>query len=48
MATEVLQELNLAQRSLGQDLFAEDIGHLLDRHALAGLGVCCCAEALVS
>jgi hypothetical protein len=34
---EVLEELDLAQGALGQDLFAEDIGDLLDGDALVGL-----------
>jgi hypothetical protein len=37
--SEVLQELDFAQGTLGQDLLAEDIGDLLDGHALAGLVV---------
>ena len=36
MAPEMLQQLNLAQSTLGQDLFAKDIGDLLDSDALAG------------
>lgn len=39
MATEVLQELNLAQGALGENLFAEDIGHLFDGDAFVGLVV---------
>jgi hypothetical protein len=35
----VLQQLDLAQRALGQDLLAEDIGDLLDGHAFARLVV---------
>lgn len=36
---EVLQELDLAQRALGEDLLTEDIGDLLNGYALAGLVV---------
>lgn len=36
MAPEMLQQLDLAQSALGQDLFAKDIGDLLDSDALAG------------
>jgi hypothetical protein len=39
MPPEVLQQLDLAQGSLGQDLFAEDIGDLLDGDTLARLVV---------
>lgn len=39
MSSEVLEELYLAQSSLGQDLLAEDIGDLLDSNTLAGLVV---------
>jgi hypothetical protein len=35
----VLQQLDLAQRALGEDLLAEDIGDLLDGYAFAGLVV---------
>lgn len=41
MATKVLQQLDLSQRSLGENLLAEDIGDLLDCYAFAGLIVCC-------
>lgn len=41
MAAEVLEELDLAQRSLGQDLFAEYVGDFLDGNAFAGLGIGC-------
>jgi hypothetical protein len=34
MPAKVLQELDLAQGALGQDLFAKDIGDLLDGHAV--------------
>lgn len=37
--SEMLQQLDLAQGSLGQDLLAEDIGDLLDCDALARLVV---------
>ena len=37
--SEVLQQLDLAQSTLSKDLFAEDIGELLDGYALAGLVV---------
>jgi len=36
---EVLQQLYLAQRTLRQDLLAEDIGNLLDRNSFLCLGV---------
>jgi hypothetical protein len=39
--SEVLQQLDLTQRALGEDLLAEDIGDLLDGHALARLVVGC-------
>jgi hypothetical protein len=35
VASEVLQQLDLAQGALGQNLLAEDIGDLLDGDALA-------------
>lgn len=35
----MLEELDLAQGALGQDLFAEDIGDLLDGNSLVRLGV---------
>ena len=35
----MLQQLDLAQGALGEDLFAEDIGDLLDGDALARLVV---------
>jgi predicted metal-dependent TIM-barrel fold hydrolase len=37
MSSEVLQQLDLAQRTLRQDLLAEDIRDLLDRNTLVGL-----------
>jgi len=37
MPSEVLQQLDLAQRTLRQDLLAEDIRDLLDRNTLVGL-----------
>jgi hypothetical protein len=39
VAPEVLEELDLAQGALGQDLFAKNIGDLLDGDALVGLVV---------
>jgi hypothetical protein len=41
MAAEVLEELDLAQGSLGQDLLAEYIGDFLDGNTFASLGVGC-------
>lgn len=35
----MLEELDLAQSSLGEDLLAEDIGDFLDRDTLTGLTV---------
>lgn len=35
MTSEVLQQLDLPERPLGEDLLAEDIGDLLDRYTLA-------------
>ncbi len=35
----MLQQLDLAQGTLGQNLFAEDIGDLLDSNAFTGLVV---------
>ncbi len=57
VTAEVLQQLDLAQRTLGQDLLAEDIGDLLDGYGsilddLAGLSIsnflCCAAIRGVS
>lgn len=39
LASEVLEQLDLAQGTLGKDLLAEDVGDLLDGHALARLVV---------
>lgn len=39
MSSEVLEELYLAQCSLGQNLLAEHIGNLLDSDTLVGLVV---------
>jgi hypothetical protein len=39
MSSEMLEELDLSQRTLCQDLLAENIGHLLDRNAFLGLGI---------
>lgn len=39
VSPEVLQELDLAQGTLGQDLLAEDIGDLLDGDTFVGLVV---------
>lgn len=39
VATEVLQQLDLAKSSLGENLLAEDIGDLLDGNAFVGLVV---------
>lgn len=39
VTSKVLQQLDLAQGALGEDLFAENIGDLLDGDALAGLVV---------
>lgn len=39
MASKVLQQLNLSQRPLGQNLFAEHIGDLLDGNPFARLCV---------
>jgi hypothetical protein len=35
----MLKQLDLAESTLGQDLLAEDVGHLLNGDALAGLAV---------
>lgn len=37
VASEVLQQFDFPECSLGEDLFAKDIGHLLDGGTLAGL-----------
>ena len=37
--SKVLEQLDLAQGTLGEDLLAEDVGDLLDGHALARLVV---------
>lgn len=39
VTAKVLQQFDLAQSSLGEDLLAEDICHLLDGDTLAGLVV---------
>lgn len=39
MASEVLQQLDLAQGALGQNLLAEDIGNLFDGNTFIGLVV---------
>jgi hypothetical protein len=39
MSSEMLQKLDLSQRTLGQNLLAEDIGDLLDRNSFIGLSV---------
>lgn len=39
LTSEVLQQLDLSERTLGKDLLGEDIGNLLDRDAFAGLVV---------
>lgn len=39
LASEVLEQLDLAEGALGEDLLAEDVGDLLDGDALAGLVV---------
>jgi hypothetical protein len=39
VAAEVLEQLNLSQGTLGQDLLAEYIGHLLDGDAFASLDI---------
>ena len=39
MATEVLQELDLTQSSLGENLLAEDIGDLLDSNTFLSLSI---------
>jgi hypothetical protein len=39
LTSEVLQQLDLAQGTLGEDLLAEDIGDLFDGDALARLVV---------
>jgi len=39
MSSEMLQQLYLSERTLRQDLLAEDIGDLLDRNAFLCLGI---------
>jgi hypothetical protein len=39
MSSEVLEQLDLSQRTLCENLLAEDIGHFLDSDALSILGV---------
>lgn len=41
MTTEVLQQLDFSQGSLGKNLLAEDIGNLLDGYSFASLIICC-------
>ena len=48
MATEVLQELDLPQGTLGQDFLAKNIGNLLDCHSFTGLHVRGGAENVTS
>ena len=42
MAPEMLQQLYLTERTLGQDLLAEDIGNLLDSNTFLRLGIGSC------
>jgi hypothetical protein len=44
VASEVLQELDLTQRSLREDLLAEHICDLFDRYSLASLRIGSCAS----
>ena len=37
--SEVLEQLDFSQRSLGENLFAEDIGDLLDGHTFTSLHI---------
>lgn len=46
MTPEVLEELDLSQRPLGENLLAEDIGHFLDSNPFSVLGVCGCAACV--
>lgn len=46
MAAEVLQELDLTQRPLGEDLLAEDICDLLDGDPLVGLVIHGCTAVV--
>jgi hypothetical protein len=39
MPSEMLQKFDLSQRTLGQNLLAENIGDLLDRNSFIGLGI---------
>jgi hypothetical protein len=39
VASEVLKQLDFSQGALSQDFLAEDIGDLLDGHALARLSI---------
>lgn len=39
MPAEVCKQLQLTQRTLGEDLLAEDVGELLDGHAFSRLVV---------
>lgn len=39
MAAEVLQELDLTQRALGENLLAEHIRNFFDRDTFASLGI---------
>ena len=48
VTTEMLQQLDLAQGTLGKNLLGEDIGDFLDRHALPSLVVACGADDSVS
>lgn len=39
MTSEMLEKLDLSQSSFGEDLFAKDVGHLLDCDALFILAI---------
>jgi hypothetical protein len=39
MSSEMLQKFDLSQRTLSQNLLAENIGDLLDRNSFIGLGI---------
>lgn len=40
MTSEMLEEFDLSQGSFGEDLFTEDVRHLLDGDSLSILAVC--------
>lgn len=44
--SEMLKKLDLAESTLSEDFFAEDIGDFFDRDSLSRLVIRCCAALL--